>query len=56
MNKNQCMKPPEIRIKARKPGRIKAALDAWGEASDKFDTDLLDLNDAPPLDRARLSG
>lgn len=38
---------PRIEIRAKQPDQIKAVLDAWGKASDEFDIDLLDLNEAP---------
>ncbi len=38
----------KIKLLAKRPGAIKAALKAWGDASDLVDADSLNTNGAPP--------
>jgi hypothetical protein len=51
--KKKKAKPQKIKLVAKHPRKIKAALKSWADASDKADFDPLGLNDAPPwVDKA----
>jgi hypothetical protein len=45
--KIKTQKTEKIKLVAKNPRKIKAAIKAWGEASDKVDSDPLGLDDAP---------
>jgi len=46
--KTKTHKAQKIELVAKNPRKIKAAIRAWGAASDKEDSDPLQLDDAPP--------
>jgi hypothetical protein len=50
-NKSSKVKKPistKVKLIAKKPRKVKAALKSWVEASDKVNSDSLNLNGAPP--------
>jgi hypothetical protein len=46
-DKNRKVKPRKLKLVARNPGKIKAALRSWVKASDKVEADPLGLDNAP---------
>ena len=46
-NSKPQIKKQKIMLIAKKPRKIKAALKAWAESSDKVDSDPLKLDEAP---------
>jgi len=45
--KTETSKAPKLKLTAAKPRSIKAVLKAWGDASDRVDSDPLELDSAP---------
>ena len=45
--KTETSKAPKLKLTAAKPRKIKAALKAWGDASDRVNLDPLELDAAP---------
>ena len=46
--KNKTVESKKLKLIAKRPRKIKLALKSWFEASDKVDSDPLELNGAPP--------